>query len=226
MKRTTTILAVLAILAVAAVVACVTMKGTPEPTEPTEPTGSAAKTPRPARSPAPATSPSPTPAVVDDQALPLVSIRTNRGTIQIELFEDEAPNTVANFVSLVEKGFYSGLTFHRVIPGFMAQGGCPRGTGRGGPGYTFPDEFSAKRRHVRGALSMANSGPSTNGSQFFICYTSPSHLDGKHSVFGRVLGDGMNVVDQLRNGDKMLEVRVERKRNHPYQPKNTRPRRR
>jgi len=147
--------------------------------------------------------------VTDDKTLPVVLFETNKGAFRVELFEDDAPKTVANFVSLVEKGFYNGLTFHRVIAGFMAQGGCPEGTGTGGPGYTFADEFSPRRKNLRGSLSMANSGPNTNGSQFFICYAPQPHLDGKHSVFGRVTGDGMKVVDQIRGGDKMLKLTIE-----------------
>jgi peptidyl-prolyl cis-trans isomerase B (cyclophilin B) len=155
----------------------------------------------------------------------VVLFETTKGTFRVELFEDDVPNTVASFVALVEKGFYSGLTFHRVIAGFMAQGGCPQGTGTGGPGYQFADEFSPRLKHQRGTLSMANSGANTNGSQFFICYVPTPHLDGKHSIFGRVLADGMKVVDQLKNGDRMSKVTVERKRAHPYAPK-TQPARR
>jgi len=135
------------------------------------------------------------------------SIRTNRGTFEIEFAADEAPLTVSNFVNLARNGFYDGLAFHRIIADFMAQGGCPQGTGTGGPGYKFADEFSPRLRNVRGALSMANSGPNTNGSQFFICYAPQPHLDGKHSVFGRVVR-GMEVVDSLKNGDRMEEVAV------------------
>jgi peptidyl-prolyl cis-trans isomerase B (cyclophilin B) len=117
----------------------------------------------------------------------------------VELFARDAPKTVNNFVFLAREGFYNGTTFHRVIPGFMAQGGDPTGTGRGGPGYTFEDEFS-QRRHGVGALSMANAGPNTNGSQFFITYTPQPALDGRHTVFGRVI-QGMDVLNRLRPRD-------------------------
>ena len=155
--------------------------------------------------------------IIDDKALPQVTIKTAKGDIVLEMFEDDAPNTVANFINLAEKGFYNGLVFHRVIANFMIQGGDPQGTGRGGPGYRFADEFS-KRKHKRGTLSMANSGPGTNGSQFFITHVPTPHLDGKHTIFGQVL-KGQSVVDSIAIGDKMIEVRVDRKRSHPYQPK-------
>ena len=123
------------------------------------------------------------------------------GEFLVDLFEKEAPRTVNNFVFLCRDGFYDGVTFHRVIPGFMAQAGDPKGTGSGGPGYTFQDEFHASLRHDRqGILSMANSGPNTNGSQFFIIFTPTPHLDGKHSVFGAVT-EGMDVVDALTPRD-------------------------
>ena len=123
-------------------------------------------------------------------------IQTNHGPIVIELFDDDAPKTVANFTKLAGDGFYDGVIFHRVIPDFMIQGGDPTGTGSGGPGYTFDDEFN-DNKVVRGALAMANAGPNTNGSQFFIVTTeAASWLDGKHTVFGRVT-NGMDVVDAI-----------------------------
>lgn len=135
-------------------------------------------------------------------------IHTDKGGITIELFEKEAPGTVENFVSLIEKGFYNGLTFHRVIPGFVAQGGCPEGTGAGGPGYTIKDELIGNpHKHIRGALSMAHRGPNTGGSQFFIVYTPQPHLNGVHTVFGQVI-EGMDVVDQLEMFDVMRHVEV------------------
>jgi len=134
------------------------------------------------------------------------------------LAEDEAPNTVANFVNLAEKGFYDGIVFHRVIADFMIQGGCPEGTGRGGPGYVIADELSPRLRHERGVISMANAGPNTGGSQFFVTHVPCPHLDGKHAVFGRVT-KGMEVVDAIRRGDKIVKVTVGRKRSHPYEPK-------
>jgi peptidyl-prolyl cis-trans isomerase B (cyclophilin B) len=123
-------------------------------------------------------------------------IQTNHGPINVELFPDDAPKTVANFVKLVNDGFYEGVVFHRVIPDFMIQGGDPTGTGSGGPGYSFEDEFN-DHKVERGALAMANAGPNTNGSQFFIVTTDAAPwLDGKHTVFGRVT-EGMDVVDQI-----------------------------
>jgi peptidyl-prolyl cis-trans isomerase B (cyclophilin B) len=123
---------------------------------------------------------------------------TNHGEITFELFEDDAPKTVGNFRTLAEDGFYDGLIFHRVIPDFMVQGGCPQGTGTGGPGYTFEDEIN-DHKIVRGALAMANAGPNTNGSQFFIVTTDAAPwLDGKHTVFGQVT-DGMDVVDAIES---------------------------
>lgn len=122
---------------------------------------------------------------------------TNRGTFTIELFEDRAPLTTKNFVDLVEKGFYDGLTFHRVIDDFMIQGGCPSGTGTGGPGYKIRDEFHPELRHdAPGVLSMANAGPNTGGSQFFITLAATPWLDNKHAVFGRVV-EGMDVVEKI-----------------------------
>jgi cyclophilin family peptidyl-prolyl cis-trans isomerase len=125
-----------------------------------------------------------------------MTMTTNHGDIVLELFDEDAPETVANFRRLAEKGFYDGLIFHRVIPDFMIQGGCPEGTGTGGPGYTFEDEIN-QHKVVRGALAMANAGPNTNGSQFFIVTTEEAPwLDGKHTVFGEVSG-GMDVVDRI-----------------------------
>jgi cyclophilin family peptidyl-prolyl cis-trans isomerase len=122
---------------------------------------------------------------------------TNRGSFTIELFEDRAPKTTANFIKLAEKGFYNGVIFHRVIKGFMIQGGDPDGTGRGGPGYTIPDEFHRELRHdAPGVLSMANAGPNTGGSQFFITLAATPWLDGKHAVFGRVT-EGIDVVEAI-----------------------------
>ena len=124
------------------------------------------------------------------------TMKTSEGDITLELYDEEAPNTVENFVKLGKAGFYDGLNFHRIIPDFMIQGGCPEGTGTGGPGYTFDDEFN-RHKVERGALAMANAGPNTNGSQFFIVTAEACPwLDGKHTVFGRVT-DGMDVVDKI-----------------------------
>jgi len=133
-------------------------------------------------------------------------IETEKGNIVIELFEKDAPNTVANFESLIKKGFYNGLIFHRVIPGFVIQGGCPHGTGTGGPGYKIKCEINPNK-HLRGSLSMAHAGKDTGGSQFFVCYDAFPHLDGLHTVFGKVL-EGMEVVDKIKQGDKMKEVTI------------------
>ena len=133
---------------------------------------------------------------------------TDRGPIKVELAQDKAPLTVANFVNLARRGFYDGLSFHRVINDFMVQGGCPEGSGRGGPGYRFEDEANNGLRHDRGVLSMANAGPNTNGSQFFITHVATPWLDGKHTVFGRVL-EGQDVVDSIRQGDTIKSVKIE-----------------
>jgi peptidyl-prolyl cis-trans isomerase B (cyclophilin B) len=128
---------------------------------------------------------------------------TSKGQVRIELFGDDAPLTVANFVNLAQRGFYDGLKFHRVIANFMIQGGDPTGTGRGGPGYEFADEFSPRRRHdSAGILSMANAGPGTNGSQFFITFVPTPHLDDHHAVFGEVI-EGMDVVNAISPRDPM-----------------------
>ena len=135
-------------------------------------------------------------------------IETSRGKIEIELTPDKTPVTVANFVNLAQKGFYNGVTFHRIIPNFMVQGGDPTATGSGGPGYKFEDEFDSSLKHdTPGVLSMANSGPGTNGSQFFITHVPTPWLDGKHSVFGKVIS-GQKVVDTLKQGDKIEKVTI------------------
>jgi len=133
---------------------------------------------------------------------------TDRGPIRVELAADKAPLTVANFVNLAKRGFYDGLNFHRVIPDFMIQGGCPEGSGRGGPGYRFEDEANNGLGHDRGVLSMANAGPNTNGSQFFITHVSTPWLNGKHTVFGKVV-DGLDVVDAVKQGDAIKSVKIE-----------------
>jgi len=135
---------------------------------------------------------------------------TNKGPIHVELYADKAPITVANFVNLARRGFYNGLSFHRVIPDFMVQGGCPEGSGRGGPGYRFEDEVKTGLRHDKGVLSMANAGPGTNGSQFFITHVATPWLDGKHTVFGKVVGaDDQKVVDAIRGGDTIESLTIE-----------------
>ncbi len=145
--------------------------------------------------------------VIDSKKKYQATIKTNKGDIQLELFAKDTPKTVNNFVYLARDKFYDGLTFHRVIPNFMAQGGDPNGDGRGGPGYRFEDETrgNPRQKHETGSLSMANAGPNTNGSQFFICHGPQPHLDGKHTVFGKVT-KGQDVVNSLKNGDVMNEV--------------------
>jgi peptidyl-prolyl cis-trans isomerase B (cyclophilin B) len=139
----------------------------------------------------------------------VATFTTNKGEIRVELFADKTPKTVANFEKLASEGFYDGLKFHRVIDDFMIQGGCPQGTGTGGPGYTFEDEFDPSLKHDGpGVLSMANAGPNTNGSQFFITHVATPWLDGKHSVFGKVLGDGQKVVDKIKQGDKIEKLTI------------------
>ena len=134
---------------------------------------------------------------------------TSKGKIVVDLFAREAPNTVNNFVFLARDGFYNGTKFHRVIPDFMVQGGDPEGTGRGGPGYKFADEFKGNpHKHQRGTLSMANAGPGTNGSQFFITHVKTDWLDGKHTVFGQVRS-GQEVVDSVKQGDVLKSVTIE-----------------
>jgi cyclophilin family peptidyl-prolyl cis-trans isomerase len=159
--------------------------------------------------------------------LPRATLKTTQGDIEIELFENEAPNAVLNFITLVDKGFYNGLKFHRVLPGFMAQGGDPKGDGSGGPGYTIPCEcYQADHRlHFRGTLSMAHAGRDTGGSQFFLTFVPTKHLDGKHTAFGRVI-NGFDVLAKLKRrdpdgstvgpADRIVEAKVTRRRSHPY----------
>jgi len=143
---------------------------------------------------------------IDTNKKYLAEIKTNKGVIEIELFPNHAPKTVNNFVFLAGKGFYDGLSFHRVISNFMIQGGDPTGTGAGGPGYSFEDEVSDNPlTHETGVISMANAGPNTNGSQFFITHSPQPHLNGNHTVFGKVVS-GQDVVDSIRQGDKMERV--------------------
>lgn len=166
-------------------------------------------------------------AAADD--LPRVKITTNKGEMVAELFEDQAPGAVGNFVSLIEKEFYDGLTFHRVIGSFMAQGGCPDGNGTGGPGYEIFCEIDKDdyRRHFRGTLSMAHSGKDTGGSQFFMTFVPTAHLNGKHTGFGRIV-EGLDVLDKLQRTegeenekaipDRIVKIEVLRKREHAYEP--------
>jgi peptidyl-prolyl cis-trans isomerase B (cyclophilin B) len=135
-------------------------------------------------------------------------MKTEKGTIHLDLFDQDAPGTVKNFVDLANKGYYDGLNFHRVIPNFMIQCGCPYGTGTGGPGYTIKCETAGNpNKHETGSLSMAHAGRDTGGSQFFICHSPQPHLDGVHTVFGKT--NDMNVVNAIQKGDKILSVRIE-----------------
>ena len=155
----------------------------------------------------PKTYSAPPPMTIDTSKQYTATIETEKGNLVLELFASDVPITVNNFVFLARDGFYDGTTFHRVIPGFVAQGGDPTGTGAGTPGYRFDDEIT-EHTHVTGALSMANSGPNTNGCQFFITYAPQSHLDGKHSVFGQLI-EGMDVLERLEQGDVMIRIAIE-----------------
>lgn len=137
-------------------------------------------------------------------------IKTEKGDMKVEFYHNDAPNTVANFIKLSESGFYNGLRFHRVIPNFVIQGGCPNGTGSGGPGYTIDCELTGDNQyHDRGVLSMAHAGRNTGGSQFFICHnrSNTKHLDRNHTCFGKVV-DGLDVIDDIRQGDKILSIEI------------------
>lgn len=137
-------------------------------------------------------------------------IKTNKGEMKVEFFEKDAPNTVANFVKLAKDGFYDGLTWHRVIPDFVIQGGCPNGTGAGGPGYAIDCELDGDNQyHDRGVLSMAHAGRNTGGSQFFVCHsrTNTAHLDRNHTCFGKVI-DGLEVIDQIKAGDAIEKIEI------------------
>ncbi len=162
-----------------------------------------------AQVPKPQSYSSPPPLTIDTGKEYTATIETEKGDIVLELFAGDVPITVNNFIFLAREGFYNDTTFHRVIPGFMAQGGDPTGTGTGGPGYSFADEFT-KHTHVTGTLSMANSGPNTNGSQFFITYAPQPHLDGLHSVFGQLV-DGMAVLTEIKSGDTIVRITITEK---------------
>jgi peptidyl-prolyl cis-trans isomerase B (cyclophilin B) len=152
----------------------------------------------------------PTPPLmdVDPKRSYVVIMETNRGTLELELYPQHAPKTVNNFIFLAKEGFYDGISFHRVINDFVIQGGDPTGTGRGGPGYRFEDEFAGNPlKHETAVISMANAGPNTNGSQFFITYSPQPHLNGKHTVFGKVV-KGQEVMSQIRQGDQMVKVSI------------------
>lgn len=138
------------------------------------------------------------------------TIETSKGTMVLELFDDDAPGTVENFIKLSNSGFYNGISFHRVIPDFVIQGGCPKGDGTGGPGYKIPCELNGKKQyHDRGVISMAHAGRNTGGSQFFICHSrrNTAHLDRNHTVFGKVI-ENVEVVDLIRQGDKIVSITI------------------
>ena len=202
------------------ITACAPSSSTPPPPQSTP--RQSQQTPTPSTSTPPKTPKlysAPPAMVIDTNKNYTAILETDKGKIVVELFTKDAPKTVNNFVFLSREGFYDGTTFHRVLPGFMAQGGDPTGTGTGGPGYRFADEFSQKT-HETGVLSMANAGPNTNGSQFFITYVPTPHLNGKHSVFGKVT-QGMDVLGKLRprdpsqnpgsKGDTLIKVTIEEK---------------
>jgi len=139
------------------------------------------------------------------------TIRTEKGEMEVEFYDDDAPGTVENFLKLTREGYYDGLTFHRVIPGFVIQGGCPKGDGTGGPGYTIDCEVDGENQfHDRGVLSMAHAGRNTGGSQFFICHSrqNTAHLDGNHTVFGKVV-EGLDVIDQIQQGDRIESITID-----------------
>jgi cyclophilin family peptidyl-prolyl cis-trans isomerase len=206
MKRYTLLLLLAAILAVAA---CGGGEATPTP-EPTP-------TPKPASTPKYKTYSEPPSITIDTSKQYTATIETEKGNLVLELFAADVPVTVNNFVFLSGDGFYDGCTFHRVIPGFMAQGGDPTGMGNGNPGYYIPNEIT-EHTHVAGAISMANAGPDTNGCQFFICYDAQPHLDGSYSVFGRLI-EGMDVLQSLTprdpsthptfSGDTIIRITIE-----------------
>lgn len=149
---------------------------------------------------------SPPPMQIDASKIYLITMETSKGTFDLELYPENAPVTVNNFVFLTQEGYYDGVSFHRVISNFMIQGGDPTSTGRGGPGYKFSDEvYGNPLKHKTGFISMANAGPNTNGSQFFVTHSPQPHLDGKHTVFGKVT-NGMEVVNAIEQGDKMIKV--------------------
>lgn len=148
----------------------------------------------------------PPPTTTDKHKKYTGTIETSKGNLVVQLFAADAPRTVNNFIFLAREGFYDNTIFHRVIPDFMVQGGDPTGTGRGGPGYQFTDEFS-RHIHVTGTLSMANAGPNTNGSQFFICYSPQPHLNNKHSVFGQMI-QGIDILRKIVQGDRIIRITI------------------
>lgn len=190
-KRLSRIAGVILVLVTLLSVSCATVPSEPAPTK------------------KPMSYSAPPPMTIDTSKQYTATIETGKGNIVLKLFASDVPVTVNNFVFLAREGFYDDTTFHRVISDFMAQGGDPIGTGTGGPGYKFADEFT-EHTHVTGALSMANAGPNTNGSQFFITYAPQDHLNGKHSVFGQLVS-GMDVLKAMENGDTIVRITIEEK---------------
>ncbi len=184
--------------------------GEPSSPKPTSTPEGTSPTPAPTSKPTPKTYSKPPSMMIDTNKQYTATIETSRGKVVLELFAKDVPRTVNNFVFLAREGFYDGTRFHRVIDDFMVQGGDPTGTGSGGPGYAFADEFT-QHKHIVGTLSMANAGANTNGSQFFIITTNPQpHLDGKHSVFGQLI-EGMDVLRQIKQGDTLIKVTIQEK---------------
>ncbi len=184
--------------------------GEPSSPKPTSTPEGTSPTPAPTSKPTPKTYSKPPSMMIDTNKQYTATIETSRGKVVLELFAKDVPRTVNNFVFLAREGFYDGTRFHRVIDDFMVQGGDPTGTGSGGPGYAFADEFT-QHKHIVGTLSMANAGANTNGSQFFIITTNPQpHLDGKHSVFGQLI-EGMDVLRQIKQADTLIKVTIQEK---------------
>jgi cyclophilin family peptidyl-prolyl cis-trans isomerase len=212
-KALSRIFVCVSILLVLLVVSCSEAEQAPTPAAAPPP----AQISQPAAKPAPMTWNSPPSMTIDVNKKYTATMETVKGNLVLELFAKDVPRTVNNFVFLAREGYYNNTTFHRVIPGFMAQGGDPTGTGRGDPGYSFADEFTPSRTHVAGALSMANAGANTNGSQFFITYVPVHSLDGKHSVFGQLV-QGTDVLNKITprdpsqnpqfEGDRIIRVTI------------------
>ena len=210
----TKVIASMAVIIMVLTTLCLVSCGGTAPEPSPAPTPTPQPPSEPEVKPQPKTYSSPPPMIIDTSKKYTAFMETEKGTLVLELFAEDVPVTVNNFVFLATEGFYDGCTFHRVIPGFMAQGGDPTGTGRGGPGYRFEDEFT-EHTHVVGVLSMANAGPNTNGSQFFIVYAPQPGLDGRHTVFGQLV-EGMDVLEKLTprdpsqnpqfEGDKIIRI--------------------
>ncbi len=204
---------ILAFVVLAPLVLVASCAGGGEPSSPkptSTPEGGTSPTPAPTSKPTPKTYSKAPPMTIDPNKQYTATVETSRGKVVLELFAKDVPRTVNNFLFLAREGFYDGTRFHRVIDDFIVQGGDPTGTGSGGPGYAFADEFT-QHKHIVGTLSMANAGANTNGSQFFIITTNPQpHLDGKHSVFGQLI-EGMDVLRQIKQADTLIKVTIQEK---------------